>query len=567
MLRYLSIQRLAVIDALEVEFAPGLNVLTGETGAGKSIIVGAVELLLGGRASADLVRTGADTAIVQAVLDAPDGREIIVRREVSAAGRSRAFVDGDLVTSGALREITGPLVDLHGQHEHQALLGTATHVDLLDRYADAWNDRVAVSEAFSRWQRARDALAGSRHDARERAAKLDVYAFQIAEIDRVGPEAGEDQALEAERMVLANVDRLQRAAGEAYGELYESETAAVARLRHVWRRVEELATLDRRFADFVAARSGIDAQLDELTRFLSSYLASLEASPERLQAVEDRLAQLDRLRKRYGPALDDVRRRRAMLAAELEALGSSEGREAELARDVELAAAAYLRLARALSKRRREVAAGFGRALIRELADLAMPHVRFEVRFAPETPPDAGWGSSGIDAVEFFLSPNPGEEPRPLARIASGGELSRVMLALKTLASVDAPGKALVFDEVDAGIGGAVADAVGARLRRLGRRCQVLCITHLPQVAAHGDHHYRVEKGVEGGRTVTRIDRLRGSAREQELARMIGGAAVTSRVLESAREMLSARLGSEHNTKDESETRGAKTRRATQVRD
>jgi len=563
MLRYLSIQRLAVIDALDVEFATGLNVLTGETGAGKSIIVGAVELLLGGRASADMVRTGADTAVVQAVLDAQDGREIIVRREVSAAGRSRAFADGELVTSAALRELTGPLVDLHGQHEHQALLATATHVDLLDRYAEAWDDRLAVSDAFGRWQRARDALASSRHDARERAARLDAYAFQIAEIDRVGPGPGEDEALEAERLVLANVDRLQRAAGEAYAELYESETAAVARLRHVWRRVEELAALDRRFADFVAARAGIDAQLDELTRFLSSYLASLEASPERLQAVEDRLAQLDRIKKRYGPALDDVRRRRAALGAELEALGSGEGREAELARDVEVTAADYLRLARALSKRRRDTAAGFGRALARELADLAMPHARFEVRFAPDAPTDAGWGPSGIDAVEFYLSPNPGEDPRPLARIASGGELSRVMLALKTLASTDAPGKALVFDEVDAGIGGTVADVVGARLRRLGRRCQVLCITHLPQVAAHGDHHYRVEKGLDSGRTVTRITCLRGSARERELARMIGGVTVTSGVLESAREMLATRRGNEENTKQESESSKAKARRAT----
>ncbi|MBP1605253.1 MAG: recN [Acidobacteria bacterium] len=562
MLRFLSIERLAVIDALEVEFAPGLNVVTGETGAGKSIVVEAVELLLGGRASADLVRTGEDHARIQAVLETPDGREVIVRREVSASGRSRAFVDGALVASGALRDVTGPLIDLHGQHEHQELLATTAHLALLDRYAGLEALRLQVSSAFDDMQRARTNLESSQLDDRERTARLDLLRFQLGEIERIGPKLGEDELLEAERQVLANADRVMRLASEAYDALYEGDAAALARLAVVWRKLDELASLDPRFAPFLAQRDPVQLPLTDLAHYLRGYAGDLDASPERLQQVEERLAALQRLKKRYGPRLEDVLSRRNSVVADIDALSASAERVAELEARLATARAAYLDVARELSAQRRREAAGFTRALTRNLAELAMEHAVCEFRFAGSGEGEGRWAASGVDTAELLLSANPGEEPRPLARIASGGELSRVTLALKTLASIDAPGKTLIFDEIDAGIGGRTADVVGQRLRGLGERVQVLCITHLPQVAAHGHVHFCVSKTVRNGRTVTAMGPVAAEARVEELARMIGGADVTDRVRQSAREMLTRRSESEDKAKGESERAKAKGRRS-----
>lgn len=561
MIRFLSIRHLAVIEALEVEFEPGLNVLTGETGAGKSIVVEAVGLLVGGRASADLVRTGEAAATIQAVFETPDGREVLVRREVSAQGRSRAFLDDELVTTSALKERLGPLVDLHGQHEHQLLLDATTHLDLVDAYGalEAPGERTAV--AFGAWRALQTELEALRLDDRQKAARVDLVTFQLGEIDRAKPQPGEDEELAAARQVLANADRLQRLSAEAYEALYDGEQAALASLRIVWKRLEELHALDPRVAPYLEPREAIKSQLEDLAYFLRGYGADIDASPQRLQEVEDRLALLERLKRKYGPTLGEVLDRQRALRAELAALERSEERTAELETALAAAERTFLAEARALSKARREAAGRFTRALERALGELAMPRTRAEVRFGPEAPPTR-WSDRGLDEAEFFLSPNPGEELRPLARIASGGELSRVTLALKTLASTDAPGKTLIFDEVDVGIGGAVADVVGARLQRLGTRCQVLCITHLPQIAAHGDVHFSIDKSVRGQRTVTTVSRVDGEARDLELARMIGGAALSEPVLASAREMRQTRRRSEgeEKTKDESERAKAKRR-------
>ncbi len=542
MLRFLSIRNLAVIDRLEIEFEAGLNVLTGETGAGKSILVGAVGLLVGGRASADLVRTGEETAAVEAIFETSTGSERIVRREVSAQGRSRASIDGALVTGAALRDLCAPLVDLHGQHDHQLLLDPMAHLDVLDAFADVSTERSTVAAAFARLQQIRSERDRLVTGEREKAARAEFAAFQLAEIDRVSPKASEDDELSSARLVLANADKLQRLCADAYDALYEGDQAVLPALGMVWKKVGELAALDGRFGPYVDARATLKPQLEDLAFFLRSYASAIDASPARLQEVEDRLAQLERLKKKHGPTLDDVIRKAEALRQELDDVEHATERGATLDRAFAAAKAEYVAAAATLTARRQAAAIDFARRLEASLKDLAMSRTRCEARLRSAATEDE-WSERGMESAEFYISPNPGEDLRPLARIASGGELSRVMLALKTLASTDAPGKTLIFDEVDAGIGGAVADVVGARLRRLASSYQVLCITHLPQIAAYGTAHYRIEKTVRGSRTVTSVGRVDGVQREEELARMIGGSEVSPAVIASAREMLAFRRG------------------------
>ena len=548
MIRFLSISHLAVIDRLELEFPAGLTVLTGETGAGKSILVGAVGLLVGGRASADLVRTGEDLATVQAVFERPDGTEVIVRREISAQGRSRAFVDGALVTSAALRDAAGALVDLHGQHEHKVLLDPAAHIDLLDEFSGLTADRTGVAAAFRAWQQLRDDRARLAAAEQQKSSRAEFLSFQLAEIDKAAPQSGEDEELAGTRKVLASADRLQRLCAEAYTWLYDGDNAALPALAAAWKRVGELAALDPKFAPYLEAREGIKPQLEDLAFFLRSYSEGIDASPARLQEIEDRLAVLDRLKKKHGPSLADVIARAAALRRELHDIEHATERAAEIEAALTRATAAYSAVAGSLSERRRSAARQFAAAIEQALAGLAMARTRCEVRFA-EPRGEAQWSERGLDEAEFYISPNPGEDVRPLARIASGGELSRIMLALRTLASTDAPGKTLIFDEVDAGIGGAVADVVGARLRALGDRFQVLCITHLPQIAAYGGTHYRIEKAVKSGRTSTTVARVEGIDRETEIARMMGGADVSAAVLAGARELIEAKANLKRKAK------------------
>jgi DNA repair protein RecN (Recombination protein N) len=538
MLRFLRIRNLAVIEAVEVDFEPGFNVLTGETGAGKSILVEAVGLLLGARASSDLVRTGEAQAAIEAIFEDADERELVVRREISSQGRSRSFINGALATAAALRDLSARLVELHGQHEHQALLDPLTHLPLLDEYADLGEAAATVAASWGRVRGLREQLERSRMDAREKAARLDLIAFQLSEIEKAAPKAGEDEELAASKRVLASAERIQRLCAESYASLYESDEAVLSGLGGVWKRVGELATIDPQFVPYAEARDAIKSQLEDLAFFLRRYADGIDASPGRLQQVEDRLALLERLKRKYGPLLQDVLDKGDVLARERELLTGVGERAEDLMKELEAATSAYLDVARDLSRKRRAAAAGFSRDLEGLLGELAMTRTRFEVRFNDGELPHDAWSERGIDQAEFFVSPNPGEDLRPLARIVSGGELSRVMLALKTLAAEEAPGKTLIFDEVDAGIGGRVADVVGARLQALGDRFQVLCITHLPQIAARGTTQFRIEKSVRGNRTVTTVERLDAAGRIDEVARMIGGAAVTEPVRASARELL-----------------------------
>jgi len=553
MLRFLSIKRLAVIDAVDVEFEPGLNVLTGETGAGKSILVEAVGLLLGGRASGDLVRTGEDVATIEAIFES-GGEELLVRREITSQGRSRAYINGELATAGALRDLSRRLIELHGQHEHHTLLDPVTHLDVVDAFGGLGRLTDTTAATFEGWRAVRDDLARARKTLTEREARQELVTFQLGELDRAAvasPE--EDTELAAARHVLANAERVERLCEEGYASLYESDGAVLSGLGQVWRRVSDLAAIDARFQPYLEARDGIKSQLEDLALFLRRYADGIEASPARLQQLEERLALLERLKRKYGPTLAACIEKRDALRLELAALESGDQRVADLIRAEHAARSEYLSAARALADERRRVAVPFARGMEALAADLAMERTRFDVRFGDALAEEA-WSARGIDAAEFFVSPNPGEELRPLARIVSGGELSRLMLAIKSLTATSragwtdasdrppsavAPG--LIFDEVDAGIGGRVAEVVGRKLRALGSAFQVLCITHLPQIAACADTHYAIEKRVERGRTRTSVSRLDAGGRVEELGRMLGGATVTEGLRASAREMLSNR--------------------------
>ena len=539
MIRFLSIRDLAVIDRLELELDAGLTILTGETGAGKSILVGALGLLRGARASSALVRTGAERAVVEAMAEDADGGERVLRREVSAQGRSRAFVDDRLVSTAVLRAVGAGLLDIHGQHEHQALLDPSTHLGLLDRFADLEPLRASVGGAFAGWRDARRRLDQARARAATAVERAEIVALRLRDIDEVAPLDNEDETLAAERRLLANAERVHRLAAESYAELYEGDGAAMGVLDRVWKRVEELAGFDAEFAPHLDARDAVRPHLEELAYALRSRAGAggADTAPGRLPAVEDRLAKLERLKRRYGPNLADViahrdglRLEREQLAGETD-LGALEAAASE-------AGETYAGLARTLSGRRRAAADGLARAVEGGLADLAMARTRFEVVFDEPPHGEAGWTDRGLDQAEFYFSANPGERVRPLARIASGGELSRLMLALRTVISTDAAGRTLVFDEVDAGVGGEAAERIGARLRGLAERYQVLCITHLPQIAAYGASHHRVTKSVRDGRTQAAVDRLDGESRASEIARMMTGTRVSGTVLESARELL-----------------------------
>lgn len=553
MIRFVSIRHLAVIESLDLDLGPGLTVLTGETGAGKSVLVEGIGLLLGGRASADMVRTGASAAQVQAIVVRPDGREVIVRRELSAEGRSRAFIDDALVTAGALRDAMGQWVDLHGQHEHQTLLQPQTHLDLLDRVSGLDAQRAGVAARYATLEQTRAAYDATQLDERERAVRIDLLSFQLDEIQRVGPVAEEDEHLASRRQVLANADRLHRLAGDAFVDLYEGEGAALERLSLVWKRLDELALIDPAFAPHAAPGPAIKAQLEDLAYVLRDYLARLDASPEQLQDVEDRLAALERLKRKYGPSLADVIDRQQRAAIDLESLRQGTEHLERLIAAKQEASDAYLAAANALSAARTHAAPSLCSRLRAELSDLAMPRADVTLQLR-RVAGEAQWSASGIDQGELYLSANPGEAPRPLIRVASGGELSRVMLAITVIDRRSSPQRTLIFDEVDAGIGGRVADAVGGRLKTLAREAQVLCVTHLPQVAAHAHHHVHITKDVSDGRTRTSVTPLASDARVEELARMMAGD-TSAPLLAGARQLLHEKAKGEAGAKGESESR------------
>jgi len=538
MIRFLRIRDLAVIDKLELELQAGLTILTGETGAGKSIVIGALSLLRGARASANLVRTGADRAVIEAITETKDGREQLLRREVSAQGRSRAFVDDQLVQTAKLREVGASLLDLHGQHEHQVLLDSSSHLEMLDQHGGFDSLRRKVSESFANWRQANNILEKARTEDATRSEQIDTLSLQLEQIEEVDPGENEDTLLQAQRQVLAHAGRLQLLSAESYNELYEGDYAVLDTLDGIWKKVEELAEIDPSFASHLETRPTIVSQLQDLAYALRGHIEKIDASPERLQAVEDRLAKLERLKRRYGLSLADISTHRSELAAKLEQLAHGANLDAVIAK-ASSAREAYLEAATKLSHKRHAQAPQLTKALEKSLTSLAMAHPRFDVVFGTSGCEESSWTEKGVDQAEFYFSANPGENLRPLARIASGGELSRVMLAIRTVTSTEDEGRTLVFDEVDAGIGGKAAERVGAKLHDLARHFQVICVTHLPQIAAYGNSHHKVTKSVHRGRTTTLVDKLEDDARASEIARMMTGTHVSENLLQTARELLS----------------------------
>jgi DNA repair protein RecN (Recombination protein N) len=576
MLKLLRINNIAIISELELEFGSGLSLLTGETGAGKSILIDALGLLFGARASAELIRTGEERAVVEAVFESAgaarageahglpvDGEELVLRREVHSSGKGKATVNGALVPVSVLRELAPWLAAIHGQHEPQGLLDPETHIAVLDRHAGLADEAEALAGPFRRLREVDAELEALRRDRREAERRREMLDYQAAEIEKAHLAAGEEEALRQEKQIQASAGRLAELSSDAYRLLYDDEDAVVSRLGQIYRKVEELAAIDPRLAPHLEAKAAVRAGLDDLALFLRDYREGLQVSPGRLDEIESRLDLVERLKRKYGATVEEVIAFGARCRADLASLGSPEEREAALQREKEELAGKYLAAARALSRKRRSAARDLEKKMQSELAELAMEKTRFKVQFQPDVAGDddgAVWTEQGLETAEFLISPNPGEELRSLARIASGGELSRILLALNSVATDDEPEegpghaqrsrsnsergfiprerKTLVFDEVDAGIGGRVAEVVGRKLRAIAERHQVLCVTHLPQIASMADSHFVVRKRVERGRTITDVRPLADAERVEEVARMLGGETVTETARRHAREMV-----------------------------
>jgi len=550
----LVIENYAVIERLRVRFHRGLNLLTGETGSGKSIVVDAFGLLLGGRASPEMIRTGADRARVSGIFEAPpaavrallkeagiepEEEELLIEREILAGGKSRAWVSNRPVTAALLRQIGQHLGDIHGQHEQQRLYEAAAQLEMLDAFAGAGPLLEEVRELHRRWRACRQELEELERNEQEKERLADLWSFQCKEIEQAAPRAGEDAELEAERRRLQNFARIEEAARGAYEALYEAEDSALARIRASLRRLEDAGRIDPQLAELAESLRGSELGVEEAALGLRDYLSRLEFSPERLEEIESRLAALDKLKRKYGPGLEQVLAYLEEVRGKLAAVENAADRRAALERQLKELSQSYERAAGRLSALRKEAARRLSRKVEEELAALAMERTRFRIQFA-----EAPWSAEGFDAVQFLVSPNPGEEPRPLEKVASGGEVSRIALALKSCAAVQAPaggaapGRTLVFDEVDAGIGGRAAEAVGRRLKLLSKSHQVLCVTHLPQIAGFADHHFFVEKAEVKGRTSAALRELVGEARTREIGRMLSGEKLTPEALRHAEKLI-----------------------------
>jgi DNA repair protein RecN (Recombination protein N) len=551
----LAVENYAVIEKARVRFHPGLNLLTGETGSGKSIVVDALGLLLGGRASPELVRTGSTRARVSGIFEVAESpalaklledagveiedREILVEREIQAGGKSRAFVGNRPATAALLKDLAVHLADIHGQHDQQQLFSPAIQCDMLDAFAGAGDLASQVAETYQAWKRAAAEYDDLDRSAQEKLRLADLWTFQRKEIEAIAPKPGEDADLENERRVLRNVVRLQELAGGAYAALYEDPASATEQIGSIAKRLEELARIDESAQEMLAQIQPAMIALQEAAHSLGRYVDKLEADPGRLDAVEDRLAALEKLKRKYGASIEEVLAFLEEVRAHLNAVETADDRRNKLQKEVAGFAQAYETAAKKLSAQRKKAAVDLGKRVEQELAALAMEKTRVGIQVEP-----AEWSERGIDTVAFLIAPNLGEELKPLDKIASGGELSRVALALKTCVSATTaprkkdPVRTLVFDEVDAGVGGSAAEAVGRRLKKLSGANQVICVTHLPQIAGFADHHYFVEKHSDHGRTIASIEELAPEARTREIGRMLSGERITQEALRHAEQLL-----------------------------
>ena len=550
MLLELLVENYAVVERVRVRFHPGLNVLTGETGSGKSIVVDALGLLFGGRASAEMVRSGSERARVSGIFEVPgepelrrilsgagveaeDG-ELLLEREILSNGKSRAFANSRPATAALLKEMAPWLGDIHGQHDQQRLFQPSAQLETLDAFGGCAPLLAGVADVYRRWSAAAAELAELERGDAEKLRLADLWSFQCQEIEGARLHAAEDEELEAERRVLQNINRLQETAAAAYDALYDDAASAVAQLRVAMRRLDEIARIDPAIAGMTETLQPARIAMDEAARALQSYVARLEADPARLEDVESRLAAIDRLKRKYGASVREILEFGSGVRAKLDALETAAERREALSAELARLRQEYDDAAARLTARRRQAAGELEQRVVAELAGLAMERTAFQVALAAAAP-----SAHGADAVQFLVSPNLGEEPKPMERVASGGELSRIALALKTCATASSEAaRTLVFDEVDSGIGGSAAERVGSRLKSLARVNQVLCVTHLAQIAGFGDHHFSVEKREVTGRTVAEIEELAGEARVREIGRMLSGTHLTPEALRHAEQLI-----------------------------
>jgi DNA repair protein RecN (Recombination protein N) len=576
----LRLENYAVIDNVAVAFAAGLNLLTGETGAGKSILIDALALLLGEKASGGVIRTGADRAVISAVfeaeaasemplakilesngLDESDDGSLILRREIASGGKGRVFVNNQPATVAVLRQFAPYLAIIHAQNESMLSFDGPARLALLDSFAG--NQLEPVGAAFSAWRQIRTRIEDLEHGEQDRLRLVDLWTFQKREIEDAKLQPGEDEQLETQKRVLANAEKIYNAAMNAFDLLYEGNASTTSSLRAAQKQIEELSHFEPKFREALSAIESARISVEDVGATLRDYAGSIQASPEHLAEVEDRLALLDRLKRKYGPSLQEVIQFGAEAARKLDEVENKDENLRQLRAELATAAAEYLRAARVLAKKRAESARKLEKLVESEINDLAMKSAfGIQITSAEE---EGNWTASGIDQVVYLISTNPGEPLRQLEHIASGGELSRVMLALKasvesgaagtqrdgksgrttlqgrvsgTKSGASAPQRTLVFDEIDTGIGGRAAEAVGKKLKALARSNQVLCVTHLPQIATFADHHYVIEKKEAAGRTRTSIRAVTGDERTEEVARMLSGAKLTETSRKHAEQMI-----------------------------
>lgn len=564
MLAELRLENYAVIDNLAVQFAAGLNLLTGETGAGKSILIDALALLLGEKASTDVIRTSAERAVLSAVFEVDERTEkvvakilqgngidpndedesIILRREIAIGGKGRVFVNNQPATVSVLRQLAPHLATIHAQNESLVSFDAAARLDLLDAFAGTQLD--AISGAFTSWKNIAHRIRELEHGEQDRLRLLDLWTFQSKEIADAKLHPGEDEQLETEKRVLANAEKIYSAAMNAFDLLYEGGASTSSSLRTAQKHIEELSRYEPKFKEALAAIETARISVEDVGATLRDYAGGIQASPEHLAEVEDRLALLDRLNRKYGPTLEDVIHHGEDVGRKLSEMENKDEILAKLCAELAQAAAEYLRGARSISKKRYEAARKLEKLVEAEINDLAMKSA-FHIDVGG-TDEEANWTASGFDQVAYMISTSPGEPLRRLEHIASGGELSRVMLALKASVEAGAARKptvarapahrTLIFDEIDTGIGGRAAEAVGKKLKALSRTNQVLCVTHLPQIATFADHHYLIEKKSSADRTRTSVRLITGEERTEEVARMLSGAKLTDTSRKHAEQML-----------------------------
>ena len=549
MLLNLTITNFAIIDRLEVQFDAGFNVLTGETGAGKSIILDAVGLLLGDRARPDLVRAGADEATVQALFDLsgqddvqrafdeagfPVDEELVLRRIVQGGGRSRAYINGNLATLAQLQPLTEQLVAVCGQHEHQHLLQRNVHLAILDRFGSLDGHVKTYRVSFQKMQAVTRQLEKLENAERDREQRLDFLQHQSAEIADAELSVEEEQALLAERLLLQNAERLVAVARGGYDALYDSDGSVCEVLGSLSTDLQAVVEVDKKLATLSETVQRNLFELEDVAVQMRSYLTNASFEPDRIDAVEERLGLLNRLKRKYAPTIGEILELKEAYDREIVQLENAGETRVSLLEELAALKKQTGSLGQSLSAMRSKTAATLARALVAELGDLAMSGASFEVALTALEQP----GPDGLERLEFMVSLNPGEPLMPLTRVASGGELSRLMLALRRIAPDAGLVPTIIFDEVDAGIGGAAATAVGRKLQSVSRSAQVLCVTHLPQVAAFADHHHRVTKHEVEGRTIAVMEQLSGDDRVKEMARMLGGAQVTGQTILHAKELI-----------------------------